>query len=72
DILGKAGTDRFEKHEPAIEWIKMLTQSCFEIDEMQFKHVSLNETGLNIVMQPDGFIGFKYDTENILAIIKAI
>jgi hypothetical protein len=37
---------------------------------MQFKHVSLNETGLNIVMQPDGFIGFKYDTENILAIIK--
>jgi hypothetical protein len=71
DIIGKRDKDRYERHEPAYRWIEKLTQNGFSIRNNFFSLPFETKSGINIAMHKEGFLGFSYDTETILAVIYA-
>lgn len=71
DILGKSEKDRFEKHDHAKEWITMLENNHFNISSNQFHLPIQNSLGVEMTYHPDGFFGFTYENEVVLAVISA-
>ncbi len=71
DIIGKREDDRFEKHEPALGWIKKLRQNNFTIRQNLLPATVDCDSGVRIARHNDGFIGFTYDKETVLSIIYA-
>lgn len=71
DIIGKDEKDRFEKHEPASHWIGRLKEHNFSINKDFMKSPVEVECGVEIQYHEEGFLGFSYDTETVLAVICA-
>ncbi len=71
DILGKEEKDRFEKHEPAEHWIKMLRQNKFTIASEMLVAPVKESYGVEISTHKEGFMGFTHDQETVLAVIYA-
>ncbi len=71
DIIGKEEKDRFEKHELATHWIERLKQTRFSI---QTKLLNITDDAgceVKIAHHNEGFIGFTFKNETVLAIICA-
>lgn len=71
DIIGKAESDRFEKHAPASQWIQLLKQNNFSTKNEMLSHAFIANPGVEIKYHNEGFIGFTYDNETALALIYA-
>ena len=71
DILGKTETDRFEKHEPAGDWIERLISTGYTLSSEQLSIPVQSEAGVNIRYSDPGFVGFSFENETILSVIYA-
>jgi len=71
DILGKTETDRFEKHEPASNWIERLASTGYTLSSEQLSIPVQSEAGVNIRYSDPGFVGFSFENETILSVIYA-
>lgn len=71
DIIGKEEQDRFEKHEPATQWIERLKQNQFNINSAALSGPTSAGCGVEIKYHQEGYIGFTHLTETVLAIIYA-
>ncbi len=71
DILGKQEADRFEKHEPAVKFIDRLHGSGFITSPEHFTIPVSEVSGVSIRQHSEGFVGFTYDNETVLALICA-
>jgi hypothetical protein len=71
DIIGKEEQDRFEKHEPAIQWIERLKHNRFSIAENLLKPTVDSIAGVDIKFHKEGFLGFTVQSETVLAVICA-
>ncbi len=71
DIIGKEEKDRFEKHEPAQHWIERLREHRFSINTNFMKSPVHPGCGVEIKYHPEGFLGFTFQEETVLAVIFA-
>ncbi len=71
DIIGKEDKDRFEKHEPATHWIGRLKESNFSIKNDILSSPLEAGCGVEINYHREGFLGFTYEDETVLAVICA-
>jgi len=71
DVLGNEDAQRFEKHEPAIGWLDKLKRTGFNIGTDSMALPPSGEYGVEIAQHPEGFVGFTYGNETILAVICA-
>lgn len=69
DVLGTDDSHRFERHEPATTWISRLEQTGFKTDCAALPNPPSGEYGVVIRPHTEGFLGFTYDTETILAVL---
>ncbi len=71
DILSKPESERFEKHEPATNWIKRLCDNGFHIKNDFLPAPIVTQTGVRICHEKEGYLGFTVDAETALAVICA-
>jgi hypothetical protein len=71
DIMGKPEKDRFEKHSPATVWIHLLKENKFSIGHSLLKESYRANPGVDISYHEEGFVGFSFQQETVLAIIEA-
>ncbi len=71
DIMGKNNEDRYEKHEPAFRWIEKLNNCGFVVRNNFFDELPTINSGIKLDFIEDGFLGFTYKTETVLAIVYA-
>lgn len=71
DILGKQEYDRFEKHEKATEWIGRLRKCEFRIVEDKLRLPLQSYFGVEMKYHKEGFFGFTFEDETVLAVIYA-
>ncbi|MBL7798335.1 MAG: hypothetical protein JNJ90_17705 [Saprospiraceae bacterium] len=71
DIIGKEEKDRYEKHEPATHWIERLHQNRFSLRRDLLKVPVEAGCGVKISYHKEGFLGFTFKEETVLAVIYA-
>lgn len=71
DIIGKDDDSRFERHEPAVNWIQRFENAGFKIKKHFPYPVIDKHSGIHLQHFDDGFLGFTYDDETVLSIIYA-
>lgn len=71
DIIGKPEKDRFEKHEPATQWIDRLKASDFSVKNDFLQAPVAAGCGVEIRYHQEGFLGFTHGDETVLAVIYA-
>lgn len=71
DIIGKAEKDRYEKHEPATHWIERLEQNRFSLQQNFQNFPTEAGCGVEIAYHQEGFLGFTFQQETVLAILYA-
>lgn len=71
DVLGKNNEERYEKHEPAFRWIEKLKGCGFIVRNHFFDELPEIDFGIKLQFVPDGYLGFSYQSETVLAIIYA-
>lgn len=71
DIIGGANEDRYEKHEPAFRWIEKLKNNGFKIKNPFAEYDDRKMDGLKVHFEKEGYLGFTYGAETVLAIICA-
>jgi hypothetical protein len=71
DVLGNEDAQRFEKHEPAIGWLDKLHRTGFNICSDTMALPPSGEYGVEIRQHEEGFVGFTFGNETILAVICA-
>lgn len=71
DVIGKAETDRYEKHEKAIAWIERLERNGFTLQSSQLTSPVKSAVGVDIAYHTEGFLGFTNETETVLAVMYA-
>lgn len=71
DIIGKAETERYERHEPAYRWIEKLRQNGFTIKNDFAEIPDLTKYGIKTEIHQEGFLGFTYESETIISVIYA-
>lgn len=72
DILGKQETARFERHDLATCWISHLEHCGFK-NKSEMLHTPVRSSyGVEMNCTKEGFFGFTYDTETVLAVIYAL
>lgn len=71
DIIGKPEDNRFEKHEPAQQWLDRLHSSGYDIKSHLLKPPVSHEAGVEIRQHPEGFLGFTFNLETVLSVIYA-
>ena len=71
DIIGKDEKDRYEKHEPATHWIEKLTEQQFSIKNECLVSPVSSAGSVKIQHHQEGFLGFTFDKETVLAVIYA-
>lgn len=71
DVIGKDEKDRFEKHEPALRWIERLHETGFSLGNPFRAYPRRTDTGVEITYHPEGFLGFTFDKETVLAVLCA-
>ncbi|MBN2743287.1 MAG: hypothetical protein JXR39_05275 [Marinilabiliaceae bacterium] len=71
DIIGRHNGDRYEKHEPGYRWVEKLNHHGFIIDRDCFNPLMEVGCGVKLTVDREGFLGFGYETEIILAVICA-
>lgn len=71
DITGKPELERFEKHEPATAWISRLHKLNYTVKSNLLNLPVTHESGVHIAAHHEGFIGFTFEKETVLAIIYA-
>lgn len=71
DIIGKEEKDRYEKHEPATHWINRLRENRFSLKTDFLKSPVEAGCGVEISYHKEGFLGFTFQQETVLAIIYA-
>lgn len=71
DIISKPESERYEKHEPAVNWIKRLLACGFQIKNDFLPSPFVTKTGVRIQHEEEGFLGFTVDDETALAVICA-
>ena len=71
DIIGKEEKDRYEKHEPATHWIGRLRENRFTLKTDLLKSPVEAGCGVEISYHNEGFLGFTFQQETVLAIMYA-
>ena len=71
DIIGKEEKDRYEKHEPAIHWITRLRDNQFSLKSDALQAPAEAGCGVEIAYHREGFLGFTFQKETVLAIMYA-
>lgn len=71
DIIGKEEKDRFEKHEPATHWIERLNQNKFSVRNEFLRPPLPSVCGVKIDHHQEGYLGFTFEDETVLAVIFA-
>jgi len=71
DIIGKEEKDRYEKHEPAAHWIERLRNNQFSIQTNFLQSPVEAGCGVEIAYHKEGFLGFTFQQETVLAVIYA-
>ncbi|HMW38412.1 MAG: GRAS family protein [Saprospiraceae bacterium] len=71
DILGKQEADRYERHDLATRWISHLEHCGFKNKSAMLDLPVRNSYGVEMNCTNEGFFGFTYDTETVLAVIYA-
>lgn len=71
DVLGNEDAQRFEKHEPAVGWLDKLMRTGFNICSDTLTLPPSGEYGVEIRQHREGFVGFTFGDETILAVICA-
>lgn len=71
DIIGKDEEDRYEKHEPATHWLERLRANQFNIrnEWPDAPHEIVGDVA--ITTRKEGYLGFSFGTETVLAVIYA-
>ncbi|MBK9108311.1 MAG: hypothetical protein IPM92_08020 [Saprospiraceae bacterium] len=67
----KTEADRYEKHEKATQWIDRLVKSQFNIPKDVLKLPLESHLGVKMKYHLEGFFGFTYEDETVLAVIYA-
>lgn len=71
DIIGKEEKDRYEKHELATRWIERLEQNQFSLQQ-NFPTIPTEAgCGVEIAYHQEGFLGFTFQQETVLAVLYA-
>lgn len=71
DIIGKEEKDRYEKHEPAAHWISRLRENQFSLKNDFLKSPVEAGCGVEVSYHKEGFLGFTFQQETVLAVIYA-
>lgn len=71
DIIGKEEKDRYEKHELATHWIERLQQVRFSLQNNLLSAPKESACGVEIAHHSEGFVGFTFKDETVLAIMHA-
>ncbi len=71
DILSKDDKDRYEKHEPASRWIERLKKNQFRLMENFLPAPHEKPYGVEIKNREEGYLGFSFGPETVLAVICA-
>lgn len=71
DIIGKEEKDRYEKHEPATHWITRLRDNRFSLKSDALQSPVEAGCGVEISYHREGFLGFTFQQETVLAIMHA-
>jgi GRAS domain family len=71
DIIGKEEKDRYEKHELATNWIERLQQTRFSIQNNLLDNPGEAGCEVKIAHHKEGFVGFTFKNETVLAVICA-
>ncbi len=71
DIIGKEEKDRYEKHEPATHWIGRLRENNFTVKNEMLHTPVRSVYGVEIRPHAEGFLGFTFEKETVLAVIYA-
>lgn len=72
DIIGKDDDSRFERHEPAVNWIQRFEKAGFKIKKhFPYPVINNNNSGIHLQHFDDGFLGFTHGDETVLSIIYA-
>ncbi|MBL7812827.1 MAG: hypothetical protein JNL57_11435 [Bacteroidetes bacterium] len=71
DVIGKEEKDRFEKHEKATKWIERMQNAGFSLNTSMLKSPVESESGVDIRIHNEGFMGFTHQIETILAVMYA-
>lgn len=71
DIIGNEEKDRYERHEPATQWINKLNEVGFTLRNDLLKSPFETSEGLSIKNHPEGFCGFTYEDETVLSLMYA-
>ena len=71
DIIGKEENDRYEKHEPATHWIERLLENRFSLRSDFLKAPVEPGCGVEISYHKEGFLGFTFGDETVLAVLYA-
>jgi len=71
DVIGKAESDRHEKHEKATTWINRLQRHGFSLNGSALKSPVRSANGVEIKYHKEGFLGFTNETETVLAVMYA-
>lgn len=71
DIIGKDEQDRYEKHEPATHWLDRLRANNFSIRNEWPGAPQETTGGVAISKRQEGFLGFSFGPETVLAVIYA-
>jgi len=72
DIIGNKNEERYEKHEPAYRWIEKLINSGFIVKNNFMSDLPTIEGGVKIGFNEQGFLGFSFAAETLLAVIYAV
>lgn len=71
DIIGKEEKDRYEKHELASRWLERLRDHQFTIRPDLLKKPVEPGCGVEISYHKEGFLGFTFQQETVLAVMYA-
>lgn len=71
DVLGNEDAQRYEKHEPAVGWLDKLHRAGFNICSDTMTLPPSGEYGVEIRQHAEGFAGFTFGDETVLAVICA-
>ena len=71
DIIGKEEKDRYERHEPAAHWISRLRENRFTLKNDFLKSPVEPGCGVEIAYHKEGFLGFTFQQETVLAVMYA-
>ncbi|RRB04031.1 GRAS family protein [Larkinella rosea] len=72
DVVGHSDDNRFEKHQPAEQWIQYLQESGFSLVPDFDIPATLPPSPIVLQEKPGGYLAMEYEGVNVLSIFQAV